>query len=521
MTDTAFLPHLFLFIAGGAIIAAGRIIPRAAFWGPVAFVCLFVAAFLFMTGFEKAARQEATTAKDSPVVVSQRVDFQKPMTAFALLLTGVIGLGLWHVHEVTERSADVHGLLLIALAGTLLTVTVDDLRLIWAGPEIAATACLGIVFVTKRNGRVAIPVRQAAARQVTGMVVVLIAIAIIARGVETPKLSAMAVQIGETGRLARAGLALLLAGVAIRLGLVPFHFGLPEVRSSSRPEANLVSAALPLLASGLLLYRLGLEAMPGLEPTAAAAALALAGGTMVFGTLPAIANQRLPGMLTYLVIGYCGVVMFGLALAWGQADAASLPSPGTVALTRGTTAWILSLVTGLISFAGLQALLIHLQPPTDDETTPDASQLQHLEQLQGLYRHRPLVAVAIAVLLLNLVGVPPLPGFWARWSALLSTFSIQRAVQGDAVTHWGFVCVASLMLLQGLLTAIVAFRWIKAMFFDPALGRPTPSRRLGSLYAGLICFVITLGVGLSISRVTDHVQRMMLERPIELPRVDR
>ena len=509
MTDTAFLPHLFLFIAGGAIIAAGRIIPRAAFWGPVAFVCLFVAAFLFMTGFEKTARREATATKDVPVVASQRVAFQKPMTAFALLLTGVVGLGLWHVHEVTERSADVHGLLLIALAGALLTVTVDDLRIVWIGPEISAVACLGITYMTNSRGRSAVPFRQAAVRQIVGTVVIVIAIAVIANVVETPKLSAMAIQTSDSGRLAKAGMALLLAGAAIRLGLVPFHFGLPEVRNASPSEANFASAALPLLASCLLLYRLGLEAMPGLEPTAAAASLALAGGTLVFGTLTAVANQKLPAMLTYLVIGYCGVMMFGLALAWGQADAASLPSPGKDPLTHGTTAWLLTLITGLISIAGLHALLIYLKPPADVEETQDASQLQHLEQLQGLYRNRPLVAVAIAALLLNLVGVPPLPGFWARWSAMLSTFSIQRAVQGDAVTHWGFVFVASLMLLQSLLTAVVAFRWIKAMFFDPALGRPQDSRRLGALYAGLICFVLTLGVGLSISRVMDRVQRMM------------
>lgn len=528
MIETAYLPHFFLLIAGAAVIAAGRLLPRRATWGPAAFICLLIAAWLFATGFEQRSKT-ATSAPPMPphinggetrVPPSQALPFQQALTGFGLLLAGVVSMGLWHAHECTELSAESQGLVLIAIAGALLTVAGEEVWLSVAGVEVAGLVGIALRYTLNDSTERKAILRRVIVPHGFSLILLLIAVGLLTVLLETSQLSAMAAHRsgGDTedpGVWIHVAFVLLFAAMAIRLRLVPFHFGTTEGDSSTSNEAALAVSTLPAFAVLIFLYRVGFEALPGLESTAVAVSLVLSGGTMVVGGTLAIAQTSVRATLNSLAMSYAGTIIFGLSIAWGQAHPESLSSPGMTSLTRGEVVWGLYLFTGLISFAGLSVMLIDLESHADTRSQGFQKipgiypRVEYVEQLQGLYRNRPLVAIALIVFLLNLVGVPPLPGFWARWTALLATFSIQRATPAGGSPHWGFVAVAGLMLLQSLLLAVVAFRWISAMVIEPSLSRQQPRMRLGALYAGLICLVLTILVGLAPSRALKQLETIM------------
>lgn len=192
--------------------------------------------------------------------------------------------------------------------------------------------------------------------------------------------------------LAIAGLALTFAGLFYKQAVFPFHFWTPDVYQGASNETTGVIASLPKLGAVAVLVRLVSLASP--ENTAIALLLTvLAVGSMFYGNLIALMQRDLKRLL-----GFSGIAHAGYALI------------GFVALDdAGYTAALYYVVAYL--FMVLACLVVVCR------VAPDGSNAS-LEDLAGLHRRSPLLAVTLLVGVFALAGIPPFAGFMGKLSLL-------------------------------------------------------------------------------------------------------
>lgn len=263
------------------------------------------------------------------------------------------------------------------------------------------------------------------------------------------------------------GLTLFMAGFFYKLALFPFHFWAPDVYDGTSNETAAYAATLPKLGAVVILIRLAAMLKPGIQVTTVLAVLGAV--SMTFGNLAALTQQDIKRMLGYSSVAHAGYVMVGLVAA----SAAGLAAAGFYSLI-----YVLMNLTCFWVICRLSS---------------DGRNLV-LDDLNGLYKREPVLAFALAVAALSLVGLPPTAGFmgklfllssaWNRgydWLVVVAALNtaisiyyylnlIRHAYTADAVgeatmpraggTLWGGV-LAAILLILGMVPAFV-FQWAEA-----------------------------------------------------------
>lgn len=254
-------------------------------------------------------------------------------------------------------------------------------------------------------------------------------------------------------------LVLSSAGLVYKLALAPFHYYAPEVYQGSPTISAGVFATLPKIAAFAVLARVvdGAGGHHGLSVALTGVAVL----TMLTGSLGALAQRDGKRILAFSAIAHAGAMLLALA-AWDQPAARG-------ALLHYLAAYV---TLNLGAFAALALL----EGPTGTG----------LAQLAGAWRRRPLIAAALALCAVALIGLPPFAGFWAKWFLLL-------AVLG---TGSGYLAVgAAVVLLSSVLSALAYLRLVRAVIIDEdATQVPTPARDDGpAALVVLMCALAALG----------------------------
>jgi len=252
-------------------------------------------------------------------------------------------------------------------------------------------------------------------------------------------------------------LLLLLAGFGFKIAAVPFHFWTPDVyEGAPTPVTAFVSTA-SKAASFALLVRVFSVMWPGSAAmywTGLLAAIAVV--TMTLGNLLALVQRNMKRMLAYSSIAQAGYTLIGV-----------------VALTR-TNIGVAS-----VAFYMLMYVLTNIAAFTVVIAVSNAAGSDEIRDFAGLSRRSPYLALAMAIALLSLSGVPPLAGFFGKF------FLFAAAI--DA----GYVWLA----VVGVLNAIVALYYyltvIKLMYVDEAPDtRRIPISQAYWTVLGITCFGI-------------------------------
>lgn len=494
------LPQFVLFAGGVMIVVGARWLPRPSVWGAVAVaVVLGAAACLFQAGGFQDVAEAASFGSGSGVSVAGSFGYAANV---AFLFAGaVLVLGAW----TPQSRGETHGLLLCGVACAMLAASVDALIPLFLMLELCAFAATALCAVGEPGASAIGVARHTIMLQLASAGLLLVAVLLVRFDQGTTDLPELRTKMAEavqsraeTGmnpgpsRAGRAAFVLLFAAVAVQAFLVPFHFGSPEFLTRSPTTACSYALTVSRGAALVVLFRVGMLAFAGFESPGLVVSAVLSGGTMLIGTALAVGRERLRETLSYLLIGQGGAVLFGLSIAWGRATAAPADAVPSF-LTRGETAAGLTLLSVSLSVLGLFAVLNHLRA--------GERPVEYVEELTGLLRERPLVAAALAVLLLNLVGVPPLPGFWARLVTVISAFSVTKEPADVFPTpHPAFLILAAAMGIQILITAGVLFRIVAVMIFAPPVARSRAAGGLPSLLAGVVCAAILVAAGFMPSR---------------------
>jgi len=264
------------------------------------------------------------------------------------------------------------------------------------------------------------------------------------------------------------GLVFIVAGMAFKLGAVPFHMWVPDVYQGSPTAVTLLLGAAPKLASFAMMIRILVEGLPALAFDWQQMLLALAVLSLAVGNLTAIAQTNIKRLLAYSTIAQLGFVLLGMMSGVIGGNAANAP----VAYSAAMYYTITYVLTTLGSF-GLIMMLAR-----------SGFEAEEISDFKGLAKRSPWYAIVMTVLMFSLAGVPPMMGFMAKWAVLQS------------VVATGQLWLAIVAVLFSLIGAFYYLRVVKTIWFDDVadaspISTPVDMRVVLSLNGVL---VVALGV---------------------------
>ena len=237
------------------------------------------------------------------------------------------------------------------------------------------------------------------------------------------------------------GLVFIVAGLAFKLGVVPFHMWVPDVYQGAPTSVTLMIGGAPKLAAFAITIRLLVEGMLPLAIDWQQMLAVLAVGSLLVGNLAAIAQTNLKRMLAYSTISQMGFVLIGLL--------SGVVNGNTLSATTAYSSAMFYVITYVLStLATFGVILILAREGFESEEITD---------LAGLNQRSPLYAAIMAICMFSLAGIPPMVGFYAKLSVLQSLVSSGQTPQ---------IALAIFAVMMSLIGAFYYLRVVKVMYFD-------------------------------------------------------
>ncbi|MFN3616528.1 MAG: NADH-quinone oxidoreductase subunit NuoN [Aquabacterium sp.] len=246
------------------------------------------------------------------------------------------------------------------------------------------------------------------------------------------------------------GVVFIVAGLAFKLGVVPFHMWVPDVYQGAPTAATLMVAGAPKLAAFAITMRLLVEGLISLATDWQQMLLVLAVASMALGNLAAIAQTNLKRMLAYSGIAQLGFMLLGFV--------PTVVAGNTVSAGNGYGSALFYIITYVLTTVGTFGLIMFLARPGFES--------EQINDLAGLGRRSPAMAAVMAVFMFSLAGIPPTVGFYAKLAVLQSLIT----------TNSPFLLqIAIAAVLLSLVGAFYYLRVVKVMYFDePTDTHPVP-----------------------------------------------
>ncbi len=261
------------------------------------------------------------------------------------------------------------------------------------------------------------------------------------------------------------GASLILVGLGFKVAAVPFHMWTPDVYDGA-PTAVTAFMSVGAKAGGFAaLFRVFFTAFPALAADWAPAVAIIAALTMTLGNVLAIAQSSIKRMLAYSSIAHAGYILMAV-VAGGK---------GTLSEFAASAA-LFYLLAYMIMNLGAWAVVIAV------EKRADAGQGNFIEDFAGLGVTRPGLALAMALFMLSLTGLPPTVGFVGK-------FYVFRAAI-DA----GYMWLAVVGVITSLISAFYYLRVIMVMWMKPGEGAASLPRPLGFVVGLTGVATLVLGI---------------------------
>ena len=248
------------------------------------------------------------------------------------------------------------------------------------------------------------------------------------------------------------GLVFVVAGLAFKLGVVPFHMWIPDVYQGAPTAVTLMIGGAPKLAAFAITIRLLVDGLLPLAIDWQQMLAVLAIGSLLVGNLAAIAQTNLKRMLAYSSISQMGFVLLGLmsGVINGNVDATAVENAYSASMF-----YVITYVLTTLAAFGVILLLAR-----------EGFESEEISDFAGLNQRSPLYAGVMAVCLFSLAGLPPLVGFYAKLSVL------QSLVASGLPAYIGLAVFAVMM---SLIAAFYYLRVVKVMYFDAPITATTVS----------------------------------------------
>jgi len=230
------------------------------------------------------------------------------------------------------------------------------------------------------------------------------------------------------------GLVFLVAGLAFKVGAVPFHMWTPDVYEGSPTPITAFFVTAAKVAAFALFIRAVIAPFPAVMHQWQQIIIIVSVLSTVLGAVAAIGQTNIKRLLAYSSIGHVGYALLGLAA-------------GTQYGIQGMLVYLaFYLVTNLGMFACVSAM------------RRSGESVEDIRQLAGLARTQPHFALALGALTFSLAGLPPLAGIFAK--VYVFAAAMQAHLYVPAIVN----------IVASVVGAFYYLRIITIMYFDEPVG---------------------------------------------------
>ncbi len=234
------------------------------------------------------------------------------------------------------------------------------------------------------------------------------------------------------------GLVFLVAGLAFKLGVVPFHMWIPDVYHGAPTAVTLFIGSAPKLAAFAITMRMLVNGLITLAADWQSMLIILSVLSMAIGNLAAIAQTNLKRMLAYSAISHMGFMLLGIVTGVVGGDV-------RYALNAYSSAMFYVVAYVLMSAGSFGIILLLARAGFESD---------NLEDFKGLNKRSPWFAGMMLVMMFSMAGVPFFIGFFAKFAVL------------QAVVAAGYIWLAVVAVAFSLIGAFYYLRVVKLMYFD-------------------------------------------------------
>ena len=374
--------------------------------------------------------------------------FMKVVTLAGSLVTLVMSIGFAKAEKFDRFEFPV--LIVLATLGMMLMISANDMIAVYLGLELQSLALYVVAAINRDNVRSTEAGLKYFVLGALSSGMLLYGASLIYGFTGSTEFSqiANAVQPSGTNLGLIFGLVFLLTGFAFKISAVPFHMWTPDVYEGAPTPVTAFFAAAPKIAAMALFVRVVISAFPAITDQWQQIVIFLSLASMGLGAFAAIGQTNIKRLMAYSSIGHMGFALVGLAAGTEQ----------------GVQGVIVYLAIYLVMTLGTFAVILSLRR--------NGKMVEDIDQLAGLSRTSPLIALALAILLFSLAGIPPLAGFFAKFYVFLAAIEAKLYL------------LAVIGVLLSVVGAFYYLRIVKIMYFDAPVEGFEPMPRLLAVVLG-------------------------------------
>ncbi|MFN3447304.1 MAG: NADH-quinone oxidoreductase subunit NuoN [Roseococcus sp.] len=429
MNWTLALPEIVLALSGLGILVAG-VLPRR----DMTFPCTMLVLGAFVLAGVLVLAQGEGTAFGGQYVADGFSAFMKLLALAGAALGLVLALD-WNRAEGLARF-EFPVLVLFAALGMLVMISANDLMSLYLGLELLSLPLYVIAAFARDNARSAEAGLKYFVLGALASGLLLYGASLVYGFAGTTNFDRLADALSSPQEVSAGvvvGIVFVVAALAFKVAAVPFHMWTPDVYEGAPTPVTAFFASAPKVAAVALMVRVLAGPFGEIHAQWQQVIVLASLGSMVLGALAAIGQANIKRLMAYSSIGHVGFVLMGLAVG-GESG------------LRGVLVYMaIYLFMNLGAFAVLVAM------------RREGRAVEGVADLAGLGRTDPAMALAMAVFMFSMAGIPPLAGFFAKLYVLLPA------------VEQGFWILAVVAVLSSVVSAYYYLRIVKVMYFDAPL----------------------------------------------------
>lgn len=370
--------------------------------------------------------------------------FAKALIFFAAAVSILIAPRFFQTTSGDDLRPEYPVLILLSAAGMGMMVSAGDLMSLYVGLELQSLSAYILASFMRRDTRSAEAGLKYFVLGALASGILLYGISLVYGFSGTTLFAGIAdayAQGRSTGLL--FGLVFVFAGLAFKISAVPFHMWTPDVYEGAPTPVTAFFASAPKVAAIALATRVAIEAMgPAIHDWRQIVIFA-ALASIIFGAVAAIGQTNIKRLLAYSSINNVGFALIGLA-AGGEAGVSSV---------------LYYMAIYVVMTLGSFLIVLQMRGP-------DGQPIETIASLSGMSRSRPGLALAFAIFMFSLAGIPPLLGFFAKLQVFV------------AAVDAGLFVFAAVGAAASAIGAYYYLKIVKTMYFDepgePFSGKTDP-----------------------------------------------
>jgi len=433
-------PEIFMAISALVLLMVGVFIKRDS---TTLITWLVIGVMVVASGLAITGEQSAASF-NRLFIVNGFTIFAKVLTLLGAGLTLLL-INVWAQGEKVARF-ELPILVLFASLGMMMMISANDLISLYVGLELQSLS-LYVLAAYHRDSQ------RATEAGVKYFVLGALASGLLLYGSSlvygyagTTMFDALgaAVESGPNAMGVIVGLVFIIAGMAFKVSAVPFHMWTPDVYEGAPTPITAFFSIAPKIAGLCLFLRVLVGPFEAMIEQWQQVLILISVLSMAWGSIAAISQKSIKRLMAYSSIGHVGYALIGLV----------------VGNEEGARGLLFYMLVYLFMNIGTFAVILSMRVK--------GKYVEQISDLSGLAKNNPGIAMALAVLMFSMAGIPPMAGFLGKFYIFV------------AAVNAGFVTLAIAGLLASVVGAYYYLRLIKIMYFDePAAAFDPPSLTAG------------------------------------------